>query len=237
MGNVASHVYHEIAGCWDLDRLTAALRSVVLQHGMLRTRFTDDGRQLEMPLAEDFGIARHDLTRAVRSRPAGAAACLSAQQRSHRIFPADRAPMLAAEVSVLDAGRMILQVGHDGLVMDGISMFLFFQQWWNAYTDPANSSEQPTEQAAFADYVAALARARDRAPYQRSRGYWLDRLDDLAPLSGSGAAGQPVLDRAAEVQPAPGAVGRGQLGRPEVAGERQRTDPDQACWSRPTPRC
>ena len=35
MGNVASHIYHEIDGCWDAGRLEAALRAVVARHGML----------------------------------------------------------------------------------------------------------------------------------------------------------------------------------------------------------
>ena len=50
-------------------------------------------------------------------------------ERAHRMLPADRAPLLAADVTVLADDRMRLHVGHDGLVMDGISMFLFFRDW------------------------------------------------------------------------------------------------------------
>lgn len=180
MGNVASHVYHEIEGCWDLDRLAVALRSVVQRHGMLRTRFTDDGRQLEQPLAEDFGIERHDLSGLPEPARQEWLAALR-ERRSHRIFPADQAPMLAAEVSILGPDRMLLHVGHDGLVMDGISMFLFFRQWWDAYTGSSESVAPAGEEAPFAGYLAALDKARTRAPYERSRAYWLDRLDELAP--------------------------------------------------------
>jgi pyochelin synthetase len=176
MGNIASHVYHEIDGCWDIDRLEAALRLVVAAHGMLRTRFTADGRQVTEPAA-DVRIGRLDLR---GEPPARQQARLSElrEQRSHRILPEDRAPMLAADVTLLADDRMRLHAGHDGLVMDGISMFLFFRDWWNAYV---SQSEPPGREVSFADYVASVDAMRARAPAQRSRAYWLDRIDDLPP--------------------------------------------------------
>jgi pyochelin synthetase len=176
MGNIASHVYHEIDGCWDIGRLEAALRLVVAGHGMLRTRFTADGRQVTEPAA-DVRIGRLDLR---GEPPARQQARLSElrEQRSHRILPEDRAPMLAADVTLLADDRMRLHAGHDGLVMDGISMFLFFRDWWNAYV---SQSEPPGREVSFADYVASVDVMRAKAPAQRSRAYWLDRIDDLPP--------------------------------------------------------
>jgi pyochelin synthetase len=181
MGNVASHIYHEIDGCWDTGRLEAALRAVAGRHGALRTRFTADGRQVTEP---DTGlrIGRLDL----RGQPeADQQARLSElrEQRSHRILPADRAPLLAADLTLLADDRMRLHVGHDGLVMDGISMFLFFADWWQAYRgqdEPAGGAASGSA-VSFADYVASLAAMRDKPPRQRSRAYWLDRLPDLPP--------------------------------------------------------
>lgn len=178
MGNVASHVYHEIEGAWDLDRLDAALRSVVRRHGMLRTRFTADGRQVEEKTPPDGPlIGRIDLRAEPESAQAERREALRAE-RTHRLLPVDRAPMLAADVAILADDRMVLYVGHDGLVMDGISMFLFFRDWWDAYTNPG--APEP-EEASFADYVEALERSRTKAPAERSRAYWMERLGDLAP--------------------------------------------------------
>ena len=59
------------------------------------------------------------------------------EQRSHRILPADRAPLLAADITLLADDRMRLHVGHDGLVMDGISMFLFFRRLVGGLPDTA----------------------------------------------------------------------------------------------------
>jgi amino acid adenylation domain-containing protein len=54
--------------------------------------------------------------------------------------------------------------------MDGISMFVFFADWWRAYGGGLPDDEG---QVRFADYVASL----EAMPIQRSRDYWLARID------------------------------------------------------------
>lgn len=183
LGGVSSHIYHEIEGLWDLDRLEDSLRAVVARHGMLRTRFTAEGRQVELEQdCVDVRIGRLDLRGEPEERQQAELLARRAQW-SHRVFPADHAPLLAADVTLLADERMILHVGHDGLIMDGISMFIFFRDWWAAYSaDSAAAGDEPApEEASFAAYVRALEAGRDRAPAQRSRAYWLDRLDSLPP--------------------------------------------------------
>ena len=209
IGNVASYIYHEIDGCWDIDRLESALRQVITRHGMLRTRFTADGRGVTEPVVE-VRIDRLDLRADTEAERQARLSALR-EQRSHRILPCDQAPMLAAEVTLLADERMRLHVGHDGLVLDGISMFLFFDDWWHRYTadaEPARVTEPAggTEPApatdlaggaksadstasagtelSFADYVASLEAMRAKPPAQRSRTYWLDRIGDLPPHPG-----------------------------------------------------
>ena len=81
-------------------------------------------------------------------------------------------------MSVLgDDDQMVLHVSHDGLVMDGISMFLFFQAWWRAY----EGAEPAGPELVFGDYVSALEEAAGSAPAQRSLRWWRERIDDLAP--------------------------------------------------------
>jgi pyochelin synthetase len=179
IGNVASHVYHEYDGHWDLDRLESALRLVVARHGMLRTRFTDDGRQVTEPEV-DVRIGRTDLRELTAERQLAKLAELR-EERSHRMLPVDRAPMIAVEVTQLADERQRLHVSTDGLVLDGISMFMFFIDWHRAY---AEGTPPPGEDVPFADYIAALEAGRDQAPARRSREYWLDRLDDLPPHPG-----------------------------------------------------
>ena len=180
LGGVASHVYHEIEGVWDVERLERALRSVVDAHAGLRHRFTAEGLQEEVASATVRIPVRDLRTLPVRAR---AERRLALRERlSHRLLPLDRAPLVAAQVTILADDRMVLHVGHDGLVMDGISMFLFFRAWSTAYDQAAR--DEPGDSVAelpYRDYVKALAAARDKAPAQRSKAYWLDRVDELAP--------------------------------------------------------
>jgi pyochelin synthetase len=176
-GNVANHIYREFEGCWDLDRLEAALRSVVDRHGMLRTRFTSDGRQIEEDTLGGPRIPRLDLRgrsedeqRRIRQE--------IREERSHRVLPTDRAPLFAIEATVLADDRMVLHFSQDGLVMDAVSAMLFMRAWWSAYQE---RPVDPPPEASFESYVASLEAARSKPPYQRSRAYWLDRLDDLPP--------------------------------------------------------
>ncbi|MGH3646892.1 MAG: non-ribosomal peptide synthetase [Micromonosporaceae bacterium] len=176
-GNVANHIYREIEGCWDLDRLDAAYRSVVRRHGMLRTRFTADGRQVEEPALPELRIPRLDLRgldadeqRRMRQR--------LREERSHRVLPTDQAPLLGLDVTIFADDRLVIHVGQDGLVMDAVSAMLFMRAWWAAYQELPTD---PPEEASFAEYVARLEAARDKPPYARSRDYWLARLDELPP--------------------------------------------------------
>lgn len=168
LGNVASYVYHEIEGHWDIDRLQAALNTVVARHDCLRSRFTPTQSQVRQPQVH-VRIDRADLR-----DDDGTGLAAQRARWTHRMLPTAHPPLLAAEVSLLAGDRMVLHVGHDGLVMDGISMFLFFREWWAHY-----EREQPPsgEEASFESYVAALEAARSRKPYARAKAYWLERLD------------------------------------------------------------
>jgi len=181
IGNVANLVYREVEGAWDLDRLEAALRAVVERQPMLRTRFTADGRQIEDAAPGDVRIARLDLRGEAEAEQRRRLLAVR-EQRSHRILPVDRAPLLAAEVTILSDDRMVLHTSTDGLVMDGFSAFLFMREWWRSYRDgPAAAVGDLPHEASFEYYVAGLAAARAGPAAQRSRDYWLGRLDDLAP--------------------------------------------------------
>ncbi|MFG3226855.1 amino acid adenylation domain-containing protein [Kitasatospora sp. NPDC048194] len=187
--STASHVYHEIEGHWDVGRLEAALNAVIARHDALRARFTEDGRQVVEESVAPVLIERLDLRGQSPEQQLRTRAALR-EERSHRVLPADRAPLLAVEVTELSDRAMVLHVSHDGLVMDGISSFLFFREWWRAYQgEPApEGAELPLE-----DYVSALAAAAVKAPAARSRTYWSGRLDQLAahpdlPVAASPAA-------------------------------------------------
>ncbi|WP_228979337.1 non-ribosomal peptide synthetase [Streptomyces sp. DH12] len=177
VGDVASHVYHEFEGVWHVGRLQTALEAVVNAHSALRSRFVSDERQVTDYTPYGVRVERLDLR---RESPQAQARILSElrEKRSHRILAADRAPLIAAEVTILADDRMVLHVSHDGLVMDGLSMFLFFRAWWEAY----DTGRAPAgDELPYEEYVVAVEAHRAKAAARRSREYWLARVDDLAP--------------------------------------------------------
>lgn len=178
IGDISSHVYHEFEGVWDVDRLESALEAVVDTHSALRSRFVSDDRQVTEFRQHRPRISRLDLRGESPEEQERIRAALR-EERSHRVLAADQVPLIAADVTILADDRMVLHVSHDGLVMDGISMFLFFRAWWRGYRDGPDDSA-PGE-LPYEEYVAALQAGREKAPARRSREYWLARVDDLAP--------------------------------------------------------
>lgn len=169
----ASYVYHEFDGNWDLAELERALNQVIGAHESLRTRFTAAGNCVVEPVA----TARIDISdlRELAAVELAAALQLSREQRSHRVLPVGQPPLIEVHASIVADDRQLLAVGHDGLAMDGISMFLFFRAWQHAYdTGEAGPASVATER-----YLQATARLRSGAAGQRSRTHWLDRLAQL----------------------------------------------------------
>ncbi|WP_375414834.1 amino acid adenylation domain-containing protein [uncultured Bradyrhizobium sp.] len=179
LGNVASHVYHEIEGSFAADRLERALAKVVERHGALRTIFHDDVTQTELNNPPPPRIAVSDLRKA-QAAPAGADAARLATRAamSHQILRADQAPLIDVRLTILSDTNMVLHVSHDGLIMDGISSFLFFRDWWRFYQEP-DRPVAPLE-VSFRDYVEALETRVGMREANRARTYWLGRLDQIA---------------------------------------------------------
>ena len=179
LGNVASHVYHEIEGSFAADRLQRALAKVVERHGALRTIFHDDATQTELNTVPPPRIAISDM-RTAQAAPADRDAARLAVRAamSRQILRADRAPLIDVRLTILSDTNMILHVSHDGLIMDGISSFLFFRDWWRFYQEP-DRPVVPLE-VSFRNYVEALATRAGTQEANRARGYWMGRLGEIA---------------------------------------------------------
>jgi yersiniabactin nonribosomal peptide synthetase len=70
LGGVSARFYAEFDGAGvDPDRLERAVRMLIRRHGMLRARFTEDGRQQILPESGWPGITVHYLRDAPRGTP------------------------------------------------------------------------------------------------------------------------------------------------------------------------
>ncbi|WP_411753622.1 non-ribosomal peptide synthetase [Serratia sp. (in: enterobacteria)] len=170
-GGVANQVFHEIEGVWDIDRLEQALQRVAREHSALRLRMTSDNAQYES--SELPRIARRDLQGLTATEQQQERARLR-DEKSHRIL-SPAASLLQVEVAIFSPDNMVLYVNHDGMIVDGISMFLLFRLWYQHYQTPLPQ----TEYLAFHQHIAAREQDKKHAISTRSRNYWLQRLATL----------------------------------------------------------
>jgi amino acid adenylation domain-containing protein len=176
LGNVPAAFYAEIdAVSADLERLEAAWNVVVARHDMLRTVFTDDGRQQALADVPDYCLTRHDLRDAA---PEEREACLAATREllAGRVRDADQWPLFDIAATLLDDGRIRIHVAVDLLIADAPSIRQLMGEWLavSAGRDPGLAP-----QVSFRDYVRALEGVEETPAYQKGREYWLGRLPEL----------------------------------------------------------
>jgi amino acid adenylation domain-containing protein len=176
LGNVPAAFYAEIdAVSADLERLEAAWNVVVARHDMLRTVFTDDGRQQALADVPDYCLTRHDLRDAA---PEEREACLAATREllAGRVRDADQWPLFDIAATLLDDGRIRIHVAIDLLIADAPSIRQVMGEWLavSAGRDPGLAP-----QVSFRDYVRALEGVEETPAYQKGREYWLGRLPEL----------------------------------------------------------
>ncbi|OLE24151.1 MAG: hypothetical protein AUG44_20025 [Actinobacteria bacterium 13_1_20CM_3_71_11] len=179
LGGTSIHLYTEY-DCPDLDigRLCRALDALVARHEMLRAIVSSDGNQRILPEVPPVPVREYDL----RGAPAGELASHLERVREelgHQVLPLDTWPMFDVRVTWTGGSRAQVHVSMDLLVADVASVRLFFLELGDLYRNP--DAVLPPLPVSFRDYVLAAARIRDTEAYQRSREYWLDRVDTLPP--------------------------------------------------------
>ncbi|MET3139437.1 pyochelin synthetase [Undibacterium sp. GrIS 1.2] len=176
LGGVSSHVYHEFEGYWEYERLQTALALVVARHDGLRMVIRIDGARVLPPHAISVTIPRVDL-RSMTAAEQEAELSKMRQEMSHQVMDAERGLLVDIRLSQLDTNRMRLHVSHDGLVIDGLSMLILFQNMGQVY----NNSEvclSPLS-TSFAEQMQLLNSARDSAQAKAARQYWRDAAPEL----------------------------------------------------------
>nr|WP_230415540.1 non-ribosomal peptide synthetase [Micromonospora tarapacensis] len=170
LGGVGSHWYWEFDGTdVDLDRLEEAVNLLVARHDMLRAVFDDDGDQRVLAEVDRFRIA---------VRTGGDAALRELRERmSHRIPDPGRWPLLEIAAVRYADGRVRIGFSFDYIVLDALSIVIFFDELTTLYRDPA-AVLRPVG-VTFRDYL--LAAPADPQAVAEDQRYWLDRLDTLPP--------------------------------------------------------
>ncbi|CDM88840.1 non-ribosomal peptide synthetase [Xenorhabdus bovienii] len=177
LGGVATHYYNEYeyhgneGTAFDPTRLEKALSQLVARHDALRIVFDEHGAQ-----------------RALAQQPSSALTMIScradeweivtATQRkylSHRVLEPAQWPLFHATLIQSDDGRSRFCLGLDNLILDGLSMQIFFTELAVFYANAA--VDLPSVDIGFRDYLTATHLKPESE--NNSENYWRERLEQL----------------------------------------------------------
>ncbi|HVW44152.1 MAG TPA: amino acid adenylation domain-containing protein [Amycolatopsis sp.] len=168
LGSVAAHLYVEFDGhAVDPERLERAVHALVARHGMLRARFTDDGRQQILPERRLPALVVHEIAderELERIREAS----------SHARLNVAEGEVFRIQLSRLPDGRTRLHVDVDMLAADALSYRVLLADLARFYDDPAF---EPLTYS-FPRYLAEREPAR-KADHERAREWWQQRIPEL----------------------------------------------------------
>jgi hypothetical protein len=170
---VAPHYYTEVdVDDLDVDRLTAALRTVVARHPMLRATVTPETLQrvhadISVPRIDVFDLRSHD--EADRERTL----LRLREERSHRVLDPARCPMLHVAASRLTERTWRVHFGLDLLFCDAQSAVVLAGELVTAYRDATRLPAAPM--ATFQHWVTTRPAATERV-----REYWRAAAAEMA---------------------------------------------------------
>ncbi|MCL8011963.1 amino acid adenylation domain-containing protein [Streptomyces sp. AS02] len=176
LGSVAAHLYVEFDGSGvDPDRLDAAVRALAARHGMLRARFTDDGRQQILPDLTRPATVVHDLRTSAAESVAAKLEDIR-NSSSHARLDIAAAEVLSVQLSLLPDGSSRLHVDVDMLAADALSYRVLLSDLAKLYQDLGASL--PAIRTSYPEYLAERTDVR-RLSREQALQWWQRRIPEL----------------------------------------------------------
>lgn len=178
LGDISTHVYFELESPnLDVLRLNRAWLKVIERQDMLRAVVLPNGEQQILEQVPAYRIADADLTD--QDEAVVAQTLISIRQdMSHQVFAPDQWPLFDIRTSRYD-GRVRLHLSFDSLIVDAWSYGLLLEEWSRFYREP--DLVLPPLELSFRDYLIAEKSLEKTDLYERSRQYWLNRMDTIPP--------------------------------------------------------
>jgi amino acid adenylation domain-containing protein len=184
LGNIGAHCYIEFdlgqlpVSAEPLNRLESVWGRLIDRHDMLRTVVLPNGTQRTLPEVPPYRITSEDLS-SLASVDADQRARAIREELSHQLFRPDRWPLFEIRITWLPRSQGRLHFSIDLLIVDFSSLQLLLGEMFELLRNP-NTNLEPLE-ISFRDYVLTEQARREGAVADRSRMYWLGRLDHLPP--------------------------------------------------------
>ncbi len=178
LGDISTHVYFELENSsLDVERLNQAWLKVIERQDMLRAVVLPSGEQQILEHVPDYRIADVVLNGQHETVVTQTLASIR-QEMSHQIFVPDQWPLFDIRTTRYD-GRVRLHLSFDSLIVDAWSYDRLLEEWARFYQAP--DLVLPPLELSFRDYLIAEKSLEETELYERSKQYWLNRLDTLPP--------------------------------------------------------
>ncbi|CAF4205740.1 unnamed protein product [Rotaria sp. Silwood2] len=185
LGMVSVYSYREydcIAQLFDIKRFEEALNKVIHRHEALRIQFLDDTQQAIIKNVPYYEIKVLDLSTEITDKSSIQEALIDRRKRlSHKILSISEWPLFDIQLTRWSRHGLRLHVGIDGIILDALSMTIFWHELLQLYNHP--ELKLHTLELSIRDYILSLKVIKELPIYQEDESYWIERLPTF-PLGG-----------------------------------------------------
>ncbi|CAF4205726.1 unnamed protein product, partial [Rotaria sp. Silwood2] len=185
LGMVSVYSYREfdcIPGLFDIKRFEEAINKVIQRHEALRIQFLDETQQQILKNVPYYEIKVLDLCNQVTDQSLIQQALIDRRkQLSHRILPIDEWPLFDIQLTRWSRHGLRLHLGIDGIILDALSMTIFWHELLQFYTHPELKLNDL--ELSIRDYILGLKLIQELPIYTEDESYWIERLP-MFPLNG-----------------------------------------------------
>lgn len=176
IGGISTHLYFDIMARLDLKRFNNVLQKIIERHPSLRTTILPDGRQKVLHEVPTYTIKTLDIS-GLNHNEQTVFLKNERDRMSHHIFQVDTWPLFEFKAIKVSDGNYYLLIGFDLLIADGESINIIGNELVSLYKDPG--LELSELNFSFRDYVLAVKEMRHTNYYEKSKSYWLGKLDNF----------------------------------------------------------
>ncbi|EBH1936477.1 AMP-binding protein, partial [Salmonella enterica] len=166
LGGIGCHFYKEFNIVdVDISRLEHALDKLICRHDMLRAVFDiSSGKQRVIPEVPKYRVTIYE----------GISAFEQLRHASHQVFDPEIWPLFSVSVAHQN-GRYRIAIGIDNLILDALSVMIFYRELDIYYQDP--SVTLPPIKATFRDYLHCAI--PDKKSLVEAQNFWMKKAETL----------------------------------------------------------
>ncbi|RAX03729.1 MULTISPECIES: non-ribosomal peptide synthetase [unclassified Photorhabdus] len=170
LSEVSTHIYSEfVFGQLDHRHLELTFNQLISRHPSLCTIF-ENGEQRYLNSVPYYNISYRQITTDTEFMALR-------EQFSHKVYAPERYPLFDILLSEY-AGKYILHISFDAIIIDMTSFEILFSEWIQLYQQP--ELPLPVLDITYRDYHLQYERARNSALFTQAENYWRQKASSIS---------------------------------------------------------